>query len=301
MNPSAQNPTQLSPAQQLQELQQAIQQMRAELAQSQNMTQQVTQALTTANQNNAALQARLQAQSSVQSPQVKLKKPDSYKGKGSISSWVVHMDNYTRSSSPEHAFLIAVSFLEGNAHEWWIVHSLTEEGRNIVTWQGLKEALIKRFQPLNKTKMARDKLAKWKQVRDVSSFNEDFLRILLDIPNISEEEKIDRYTRALKPYVWKEMCTKDYGELSEAMADAERIEEAHRRIGTRNLRTNISSRPSRSPNTPSGSGVAPMELGNARVKRLSPAEKSLCIREGLCFRCQEKGHRARYCPKGQRS
>ena len=301
MNPSAQNPTQLSPAQQLQDLQQAIQQMRAELAQSQNMTQQVTQALNTANQNNAALQQRLQAQSSVQVPQVKLKKPESYKGRGSITSWVVHMDNYTRSSSPEQAFLIAVSFLEGNAHEWWIVHSLTEDGRSITTWQGLKEALVKRFQPLNRTKMARDKLAKWKQIKDVSSFNEEFLRILLDIPNISEEEKIDRYTRALKPYVWKEMCTKDYSELSEAMADAERIEEAHRRIGTRNLRTSTSNRPSRSSETTSGSGVAPMDLGNAQVKRLSPAEKAMCIKEGLCFRCQEKGHRARYCPKGRRS
>ena len=140
MNPSAQNPLQPSPAQQLQELQHAVQQMRAELAQSQNMTQQVTQALNTVNQNNAALHASLQAQSSVQLPQVKLKKTDSYKGKGSITIWIVHMDNYTRSSSLEQAFLIAVSLLDGSAHEWWIVHSLTEDGRNITTWQGLKEA-----------------------------------------------------------------------------------------------------------------------------------------------------------------
>ena len=95
-------------AQQIQELLQAIQQMRAELAQSQNMTQQVTHALNTANQNNYALQARLQAQSSVQMHQVKLKKTDSYKGKGSTTIWVVHMDNNTRDSSSEKAFLITV-------------------------------------------------------------------------------------------------------------------------------------------------------------------------------------------------
>ena len=134
--------------------------MRSDLAQSHNMTQQVSKALNTANQNNAALQARLQAQSSVQVPQVKFKKPDWYKGKCSIKSWVVHADNYTRSSSPEQAFLIAVSFVEGNAHEWWIVHSLTEDGRNITTSLGLKEAIVKRFQQFNRTKMARDKLAK---------------------------------------------------------------------------------------------------------------------------------------------
>ena len=72
MNPSGQNPLQLSPAQQLQVMQQAIQQIRAELAQSKNMTQQVTQALNTANQNNAALRERLQARITAQGPQVKL-------------------------------------------------------------------------------------------------------------------------------------------------------------------------------------------------------------------------------------
>ena len=77
---------------------------------------------------------------------------------------------------------------------------------------------------LRKTKIARDNLARWKQIKDVFSFNEEFLRILLDIPNISEGEKIDRYTRALKPSVSKEWCTTDYGELSKAMTDAKRIE-----------------------------------------------------------------------------
>ena len=167
------------------------------------------------------------------------------------------MNSYTRSSSLEQAFLIAVSFFKGIAHEWWIVHSLTKDGRNITTWQGLKEALVKHFQPLNRTKIARDKLSKLKQIKDVSYLNEEFLSILLDIPNISEEEKIDHYSRALKPYVWKGMCTKNYKELSEAMADSERIEEAHRRIGTRNPRTNILGRLIRSPNITSRSGVSP--------------------------------------------
>ena len=57
---------------------------------------------------------------------------------------------------------------------------------------------MKCFQPLKKTKIARDKLAKWRQLENVSSFDEEFLRILLDIPNLSEEKQIDRYIRALK-------------------------------------------------------------------------------------------------------
>ena len=73
----------------------------------------------------------------------------------------------------------------------------------------------------------------------MSSFNEEFLRILLDTPNISEEEKIDRYARALKPYIWEGMCTKDYGECSEAMVDAERLEKAQGIFGAINRRTSI--------------------------------------------------------------
>ena len=93
MNPSARDPPQLSLAQQLQKLQQAIQQIRAELEQSRNMTQKVTQALQTENQNSTALQDSLHAQNFVQISQRKLKKPHSYKGKGSITSWVEYMDN----------------------------------------------------------------------------------------------------------------------------------------------------------------------------------------------------------------
>ena len=73
MSPSTQNTPQLSPALQLQELQKATQQMRAELDESQNMTQQVTQGLNIDNQNNVAMLARLKAHSSVQIRQVKLK------------------------------------------------------------------------------------------------------------------------------------------------------------------------------------------------------------------------------------
>ena len=77
------------------------------------------------------------------------------------------------------------------------------------------------------------------------------------------------------------MYTRDNEELSEAMTDAEHIEEAHRRIRTRNLRTSMSNRPSKSSVITRGSAVARMDVGSAQVKRLSPAEKALCIRKGI--------------------
>lgn len=222
------------------------------------------------------------------------KKPDSFKGKGSITSWVTHMTNYIGRVDPNEALEIAVSYLEGPAHEWWIVFRQTEEGRSIQTWSELQPAIIKRFETLNKVKIARDKLAKWKQIKDVPSFNDDFQRIILEIPNISVEEQIDRYTRGLKPYIWKELCTREYENVNDAMRDAERVEAAHKRLGK-------TPRPSPSPR-PSFTQEAvptPMDIGSVTLKKLTPAERNQCVKEGRCFRCRQKGHMASKCPKGQ--
>ena len=182
--------------------------------------------------------------------------------------------------------------MEGSAHEWWIVFRETEQGKTIQTWSQLQPALIKRFDTLNKVKIARDKLAKWKQIKDVPSFNDDFQRIVLDIPNISVEEQIDRYTRGLKPYIWKELCTREYTSLNDAMRDAERVESAHRRLGTKpKSETPVP--------TKSDKGPTPMDIGTVTLKKLTTAERAQCRKEGRCFRCRQKGHKASDCPKGR--
>ncbi len=70
--------------------------------------------------------------------------------------------------------------------------------QNIASWTKLKYALINKSETLNKEKFARDKLAKWKQLKDVATFKDDFQKIILDILNMSIEEQIDRCTFGLK-------------------------------------------------------------------------------------------------------
>ena len=240
----------------------------------------------------------------------KIQKPCNYSGKGSVVSWTTQMTNYVNEEADDDALAIAVSYLDGAAHEWWIVYSQTIEGRSIDTWEGLKTALIRRFDTLNKGKIARDKLAKGRQVKDIASFNEDFLRIILDIPDISTSEQIDRYTRGLKPYIWREMCTKDYNDLTHAMRDAERIEAACRR--TKHAESYFAQHSPTSDTVPppkiieavriptfagqENSEPVPMEIGNLRLKKLTPQEREQCRKEGRCFRCRQKGHNAIKCP-----
>jgi hypothetical protein len=101
----------------------------------------------------------------------------------------------------------------------------------MTSWFALFDALSKRFSPLNKVKLARNKLSRnklsrWRQLRDVPSYNTDFLKIILDIPHIGLDEQIDRYARDLKSYIWSELCTTDYLSLEALMRDAERVESA---------------------------------------------------------------------------
>ena len=158
----------------------------------------------------------------------------------------------------------------------------------MTSWVALTEALSKRFSPLNKVKLARDKLSRWRQLRDVPSYNTDFLKIILDIPHIGLDEQIDRYARGLKSYIWSELCTTDYTSLEALMRDAERVESA------KGNRFN----PSQHNNGPFRPGPVAMELNaTVAVQKLTPEEREKCMKEGLCLRCREKGHMARECPK----
>ncbi len=153
-------------------------------------------------------------------------KPPSFNGKDSVDSWTMHLDNYLGDQDDERAMQVATTYLTGEAHEWWIVHSSVTSPAP-TTWSGLRSAITMRFNPLNKVKQARDKLSRWKQVRSVSAFNREFLKIVLDIPTITMEEQVDRYSRALKPYIWRELCTTNNSDLATLMRDAERVEAAH--------------------------------------------------------------------------
>ena len=84
---------------------------------------------------------------------------------------------------------VAVSFLGGHAFDCFKVVSQIEQ---VQSWTDLENKLQEQFQLVNKVKITRDKLAPWRQVQSVELFNESFLKIIINILNISTEEVIDR-------------------------------------------------------------------------------------------------------------
>ncbi len=160
---------------------------------------------------------------------------------------------------------LTVSYLHGAAHEWWLGYKLTDEGRQVTTWPQLHVALIGRFETLNKIKIARDKLKRWKIIKDGPAYNEDFQKILLDIATTMMGEQLDRYARCRKTYIWRELCANEYSSLGELMRDPERVEMARRRFGRAALMFGTSEKPSASmANEP-----VPMEIGNIQLKKIN--------------------------------
>jgi hypothetical protein len=148
------------------------------------------------------------------------------------------------------------------------------------------------FNPLNKVNLARDKLSRWCQVKDVKTYITDFLEILIDIPGIRTDDPIDRYSRGLKLYIWTKRCTTDYTKLEDLMRDADIVEsaKANRPQERDRQRTGVKT---------SSTGPIPKELNvvSSTPTRLTKDEGDGCIKKCLCLRCREKGHIARHCPK----
>ncbi len=79
------------------------------------------------------------------------------------------------------------------------------------------------IQKLIKNKIAEDKLARCKQIKDVSYFNGEFWKILLNIPIVTIEQQLVRYARGFN--------TERYSSVVEVMCDSERVKTVQRSFG----------------------------------------------------------------------
>lgn len=150
----------------------------------------------------AAAAAQSAAASAAQVPHKGSKppKPDTFSGREDsrlVRSWVLQVSNYyTATQEPEvNRLSFAVALLRNNALLWW--QSLKDSERH-TNWPSLGASLVEYFAPLSATIVARDNLARLVQRSSVKAYTDEFKRLLLNIPDISDSEKLDRYRRGLK-------------------------------------------------------------------------------------------------------
>jgi hypothetical protein len=93
-----------------------------------------------------------------------------------------------------------------------------------VTWQQFREALLARFDLVNASEVARNKIKRLRQLASVQDYTRRFLALCAEIDNLSEAEKYDRYFDRLKAEVQNALVLQGITDFTALMASAERVD-----------------------------------------------------------------------------
>ena len=243
------------------------------------------------------LQAQIQALA-VKPERVVLKpsKPETFSGKRyeSVDNFVFQLETYFDVLNVTDHFQriqFTVTLLRQQATDWWRVFA---PSRSLGTWQEFRDAIIAEFKPISSVSIARDKIAVLRQRTSVATYTHEFRAITLEIPNMNEEEKLDRYKRGLKHHVRKELEIREPTSLVEAIRIAERLDAVEYSFRSREP---FFFKPDQhtAPHVQS-SGPAPMDLGNINTSQPPNPSARNTRKSNECWYCHQPGHIAINCP-----
>jgi hypothetical protein len=258
-----------------------------------------------------SLQTQLAATQTSSVVRSKPAKPDYFYGSTDatrVRQWCFSVEIYFAAANviPSEQVLFAVTLLRGHALTWW--QSLHESLRPN-TWELFKSAMIAYHQPTSAVIASRDALARLTQRTSVRQYVQEFKELALNIPNFSDDERLDRFKRGLKNDVRLQVALANPSTFDDAVNVASQVDDilfAHRRPRqlegfNHNLNSNRSST------------ATPMELGAmkdvnrrsnffppqvpSRTTRLTDEMRRELSATGACFYCREHGHVAAQCPK----
>ena len=217
---------------------------------------------------------------------VKITTPKEFDGTGTkIAEWVFKMNLYFDATRihPDDKVPAAAILLSGHAMTWWM--ALVREGKQPVNWNQFTEALFHQFQPIDENRKARDALSRLRQASSVQAYTADFTSLAFKIPDLEPLAKYYQYRAGLKDAVRNEMDKRDLrkGDLRQLQEQAQKFDEIlfSQRTGTR----------------PSGERrFTPKDTRTHR--QIATVQNPSAIKDVVCFKCQQKGHYARECPKG---
>jgi Retrotransposon gag protein len=202
-----------------------------------------------------------------------------------VLPWIAQVETHmqiSRITHPEHCLLVATQFLNSDVMTWF--QSISD----IVNWEQRKQAMTVYYKPHNEQVNARDRLKKLRQKRSVAEYANDFNKLVLKLPEMTEDEKIYSFISGLQTEVKLQVELHRPNDLQIAKKIADRADtiicQAKRFSGGRG-----------GPSFETASGNWPnhddeaMKLGAAV---LTDSEQEKYMKEGKCFRCGHKGHRA---------
>ena len=200
---------------------------------------------------------------------------------------------------------IAVMYLSGDAKLWW--RTRTKEDLNagrpkVETWESLKRELKEQFLPNNTSWIAREDLKKLRQDGSVRDYVKKFSSLILDVDNMSEEDRMFNFLSGLQPWAQLELRRQKISDLSSAIAAADgladfRAESSEGAAGV----SGVSSRP-----RDMGEMKRKKRFGGEEPRQAAGVGRSDVKAKGKgtnsnlrCFIC-EGNHFARECPKREK-
>lgn len=184
----------------------------------------------------AALRAQLQRERSRDNvnnapPSVKVPEPKYFDGtrdSKALENFLWDLEQYFRAARihGRDKVLVASMYLVDDAKHWW--RTQTDETLNgnlttIESWDEFKTQLRAQFLPNNASWLAREALKDLKQNGSVRDYVKSFSSLMLDIKNMSEEDKLFNFMKGLKPWAQLELMRQRVDNLSMAVSSAESL------------------------------------------------------------------------------
>lgn len=192
------------------------------------------------------------------------------------------------------------------------------------SWNEFKTQLIQHFKASNTETVVRNRLNNLRQIGSVVSYNDAFNRLIIELPDIDDNTKIDMYCRGLKQQIQLHVRLRTPESLNIAQTVAMNVDNI---IGATSYSKEKSFTTTPKPAIGNGrfgtnssfTTSTPMELGNTEQvevedeesgqevatiiprlykgnNKLSENEIQKLMKEKKCFKCKKGGHIARRCP-----
>jgi hypothetical protein len=120
----------------------------------------------------------------------------------------------------------AVSLLTERAAIWYRLLQKDAQGSHVfATWHEFTTALRANFTEANFLRKARDRLAQVRQTSSVQKYLQEFATLCLDIPDLSNGERLHRFMYGLKPQIRQQVELHGCSTYEEAATAADTVDQ----------------------------------------------------------------------------
>eukprot|EP00253_Pinus_taeda_P026166 PITA_26166 len=167
-------------------------------------------------------------------PHVKVKELESFDGTRSaktLGNFLWDMEQYLERlglSDDETKVKVATQFLTKDAKMWWqrrMDQIAKGSAGDITSWDEMKKALQTHFSPQDETWEARTKIKFIKQTGNLQTYQQEFVSVVLELPDMAKRDKVFNFIIGLKPWARNEVQRQRIRTLEEAFATVDRLVE----------------------------------------------------------------------------